>query len=155
MNKKGFEVIQTLKGEVYFLLNRINELEKKMEDFEKIKEKEASTISIAYTISGIYSCFEDIFEKIARCFENRIENPASWHKEMLERMQIEVPGIRPSVLSQRSFLILNRMRAFRHLFRSSYMFELDEERLGLLVKEWRETRDLMKNDILEFLKKIK
>ncbi|MEW6007727.1 MAG: hypothetical protein AB1595_06215 [bacterium] len=155
MNKKGFEVIQTLKGEVYFLLNRINELEKKMEDFEKIKEKETSTISIAYTISGIYSCFEDIFEKIARCFENRIENPASWHKEMLERMQIEVPDIRPSVLTQRSFLILNRMRAFRHLFRSSYMFELDEKRLGLLVKEWKETRDLMKNDILEFLKKIK
>lgn len=154
--RKSFEVIQTLKGEIDLLRQRIEELDAKIAGYLQKREStgtfsEPLLISTAYTLSGIYSCFEDQFSKIARVFENRIENPASWQKELLDRMQIEVPGVRPAVISRESFLLLDEMRGFRHIFRSSYRFELDEARLNLVLKRWQEGKDRVRQDVARFL----
>ena len=101
-------------------------------------------------MSGIYACFEDIFSKIARVFENRIDNPASWHRDLLRRMIIDVEGIRPSVISKESFLLLDELRGFRHVFRSSYMFELDAERLHLLTSKWNRGKKRVVQDVRTF-----
>ena len=65
-------------------------------------------------------------------------------------MRLTIPGIRTNVLSEKSFLILNELRAFRHIFRHAYTYELDPERvrhLKLKVKRhWR----LIRMDLDEF-----
>lgn len=76
-----------------------------------------------------YTALEDLFKQIAKSFENHIDNLQSFHKELLIRMNIEVPKIRPAVLSTKSFLLLDKLRAFRHFIRHAYDCELDKEEL--------------------------
>ena len=96
----------------------------------------------------------DQFRKIATVFENRVENPASWHRELLERMQIEVEGVRPRVLGRPAFRLLNELRGFRHVFRSSYSFELDEERVRLVLRRWEKGKTTVLKDIQSFIDKL-
>ncbi|MBU0701527.1 hypothetical protein KKE26_09615 [bacterium] len=155
MKKCSLEVIRTLEGEVNFLMERVTELDNNLMEYISCKKEQGEsqllTIAMAYALSGIYSCFEDQFSKIARVFENRVENLASWHKELLKRMRIEVPDIRPTVISRESFAILDEMRGFRHVFRSSYMFTLDVERLNLVVNRWQKGKDRVITDVKHFL----
>ncbi|MFH1897205.1 MAG: hypothetical protein ABH886_03055 [Candidatus Desantisbacteria bacterium] len=166
----SLEVIRTLEGEINFLMERVDELDDMLREYVSCQqehtpltptlspdgrgsclESDPLIIAMAYTVSGIYSCLEDQFLKIARVFENRVENPASWHKELLERMRIEVIDIRPAVISRESFAVLNEMRGFRHVFRSSYMFTIDVERLNLVVNHWNKGKDKIINDVKCFM----
>lgn len=154
MKKHSLEVIRTLEGEINFLMERMNELDNNLTEYIRQKEVQESNILIiamAYALSGIYSCLEDQFLKIARVFENRVENPASWHKELLERMRIEVIDIRPAVISRNSFAVLDEMRGFRHVFRSSYMFTIDKMRLNLVVNRWQKGKDGIIADVKCFM----
>lgn len=36
--------------------------------------------------------------RIAKHFENTLED-SSWHRELIERMKIEIPGLRPAVIT--------------------------------------------------------
>jgi uncharacterized protein YutE (UPF0331/DUF86 family) len=151
MRNRSEEVLQILNSEIQFLLSRIDELDQKLlNEVAKGTEAENNLIVEGYHLSGIYSCFEDIFSKIARIFENRIETPASWHRDLLRRMIIDVEGIRPRVISKESFLLLDELRGFRHVFRSSYMFELDPERLHLLLSKWNRGKKHVVQDIRAF-----
>lgn len=84
----------------------------------------------ALSLRDLYNTFEDLFVEIAKTFENRIENPIFFHKELLKRMTIEVPKIRPKVLSKESFFILDKLRGFRHIFRHAYNYEISPEKLS-------------------------
>ena len=151
MRNRSEEVLRTLNAEIQFLLSRIDELDPKLlNEIAEGTETENNLIVEGYYLSGIYACFEDIFSKIARVFENRIDNPASWHRDLLRRMIIDVEGIRPSVISKESFLLLDELRGFRHVFRSSYMFELDAERLHLLTSKWNRGKKRVVQDVRAF-----
>jgi predicted nucleotidyltransferase len=159
MAGRELEVLQTLKSEIAALLERTQELDNKIEDYlVQVLPGQALSepvlITLAYLLNALYSCFEDQFQKIARVFENRITNLASWHRELLERMGIEVEGIRPRVLSRQSLHLLNELRGFRHVFRSSYLFELDEERLRLLLRRWQQGKAQVRQDIQSFLETL-
>jgi hypothetical protein len=159
MPGREYETIQTLKSELLALLDRVRELESKLQGYVDQHPPpgelpETVLITVSYLLSGIYSCFEDQFLKIARVFENRVENPASWHRELLERMQIEVEGVRPRVLGRTAFRLLNELRGFRHVFRSSYSFELDEERVRLVLRRWEKGKTAVRKDIQSFIEQL-
>src|SRR5437667_88944 len=59
-----------------------------------------------------YTALEDLFKQIAKSFENHIENMSQFHREMLIRMNTEVPNIRPAVISNQSLSLLDKLRAF-------------------------------------------
>lgn len=76
-----------------------------------------------------YTAIEDLFKQIAKAFENHIENLESFHKELLIRMNTEIPNIRPKVLSVKSLVLLDKLRSFRHFIRHAYDCELDPNEL--------------------------
>src|SRR5262245_11801692 len=78
----------------------------------------------------LYTALEDLFKQIAKSFENHIEKLETFHKELLKRMTIDMPKMRPQVLSTKSFLLLDKIRSFRHFIRHAYDCELDVEELG-------------------------
>ncbi|MGB9857741.1 MAG: hypothetical protein ACPLKX_06350 [Dictyoglomaceae bacterium] len=78
---------------------------------------------------NLYNAFEDLFSEISKSFENKIEDASFFHKELLRRMTLEIPGIRPKVLSKESFIILNELRGFRHIFRHAYTYEIIPEKV--------------------------
>lgn len=75
-----------------------------------------------------YTCLETILFRISRAFENHLSSD-KWHKELLHKMRIEIPGLRKAVLSQESYLLLDELRRFRHFKR--YYFEFDYDWLKL------------------------
>ncbi len=79
-----------------------------------------------------YTAIEDLFKQIAKSFENHIENMNNFHKEMLTRMNTEVPKIRPAIISKESLVLLDKVRAFRHFIRHAYDCELDESELKII-----------------------
>lgn len=159
MPTREYETLQTLKSELLALLDRVHELDGKLRGYTEQYPApqpfpEAVLIAVSYLLNGIYSCFEDQFLKTAKVFENRVENPASWHRELLERMQIAVEGVRPRVLSRPAFRLLNELRGFRHVFRSSYSFELDEERVRLVLRRWEKGKETVYKDMQSFVDQL-
>lgn len=89
-------------------------------------------------VQQFYTAIEDLLKQVAKSFENHIEDLAMFHKELLVRLHTAIPSIRPSLLSEESFLLLDKVRAFRHFIRHAYDCELQE-------KELQEIQNKLKN----------
>ena len=96
--------------------------------------------AVAYVLHNVYCALESGFEQVSRTFENHITDPAQWHRELLAKMFLEIPAVRPAVLPADLRGFLNDLRGFRHLFRHSYDFQLDPEKLSRLVRDWTAAR---------------
>src|SRR3569832_1520165 len=97
-----------------------------------------------------YTGLEDLLKQIAKSFENHIDSMSSFHKELLQRMNTQVPQIRPAVLSHDSFIFLDKLRAFRHFIRHAYDCELNEEELLLIQKRLKSDYSTLENDLENF-----
>ncbi|MFP4430993.1 MAG: hypothetical protein ACLFPV_07070 [Spirochaetaceae bacterium] len=89
---------------------------------------EMATIALAFLIHNLYTAFEGYFLRVAKHFENNLDN-ASWHRELVDRMRIEVPGIRPALISPEFAEDLDELRRFRHRFRNTYKSRLRADRV--------------------------
>ena len=156
MPGKEYETIQTLKSELRALYQRVQELDEKLRDFTPQPSppealSEPVLITAAYLLTCLYSCIEDQLLAIARVFENRVENPAARRREVLERMQLEIEGVRPRVLGRTAFRLLNELRGFRRMFRSAYAYGLDAERVGLVLRQWEKDKTAVYADLRNFI----
>jgi uncharacterized protein YutE (UPF0331/DUF86 family) len=111
---------------------------------------EERTIHLGYLLHNLYCAFEDLFQEIAKTFENRIDDPAKYHRQLLRRMLIEVPKMRPGVLSQDSFRMLDELRGFRHIFRHSYTYRLSPEKVAVLKRSLLDSWKNIEKDLGEF-----
>jgi hypothetical protein len=75
---------------------------------------------------------------------------SNFHKELLTRMNTEVPKMRPAVISHQSFLFLDKIRAFRHFVRHAYDCELDETELLLIQKKIKQEYPHFESDLESF-----
>lgn len=116
---------------------------------DKLRTAEAvspdGAVLLGYHLHNLYSAVEDLFREIAVTFENRIGDRTTYHRELLKRMTIHVPTIRPRVISAQRFALLDELRAFRHVFRHSYTYELDAERVARLkekvLAQWHQVEE--------------
>ncbi len=88
--------------------------------------------------------WERIFETIARWLDPTFPSGERWHRDLLEQMGREIPGVRPAVLSAESVERLDEFLAFRHRVRNLYTFNLEAERLHELLERppmaWQSAR---------------
>ena len=103
-----------------------------------------------YALHNIYGALENIFEQVSRTFENHVTDPAQWHRELLTKMFLEIPRIRPAVLPVDLRGFLNDLRGFRQVFRHAYEFELDAVKLALLVRNWNKSRGPLISSLSRF-----
>ena len=99
-----------------------------------IDERDLATV--AYALHNIYNALENSFDQISRTFENHVVDTARWHRELCAKMFLEIEQIRPAVFSSDVRPLLDEMLRFRHLFRHSYDFRIDPERLQALCNQW-------------------
>ena len=92
----------------------------------------AEVDSMGYQLHNLYGAFEQLFEEVARFFENRIDE-ARYHSDLIRRMQLEIRGIRPALLSEATASDLDELRRFRHLFRHAYAMDLDPAKVAELA----------------------
>ena len=88
--------------------------------------------ALAYQLHNLYGACEQLFELIARAFENQIDG-ARYHVDLLRRMKSEIAGVRPALLTEELAAALNELRGFRHFFRHAYHADLDAERVTALA----------------------
>jgi hypothetical protein len=89
--------------------------------------------SVALNLHGFYSSVERIFERIAITIDDTVPSGANWHQELLNQMTIEVPGIRPAVISSEVKDQLEEYRGFRHIVRNVYAYHFNPEKIENLV----------------------
>lgn len=106
--------------------------------------------AIGYYLHSFYNGCENIFRSIARFFENDVA-PSSWHSDLLKRMKLEIPGIRPALIDEELFYLLEDFRGFRHKFRYSYSFELDWVKERIIVAKFSPAFEKMKNRLDLFI----
>lgn len=107
--------------------------------------------STAYQLHNLYSAIEDLFKIVAGAFENSVTDLSQWHTELLRRMTLDIPGVRPALLSQETAGLLNELRAFRHFFRHAYGQSLDLARVEQNIRVVRQVEPLLARDVGQFL----
>lgn len=109
------------------------------------------TESLAYQLHNLYCAFEDLFKIVAKFFENMVEDSSRYHIELLHRMALDIEGVRPSLLSRELCAALDELRAFRHVFRHAYSYDLDPKKIGLLLDQFDIIQDQYQEDVQRFL----
>ena len=94
---------------------------------------ELDYMALAFTMHNIYGIVENACVRITRFFENNLTSE-TWHRDVLERMKLEIPGVRKAFFSREDFLLFDELRAFRHVFRNLYSRALNIDRLNMLQK---------------------
>lgn len=84
--------------------------------------------ALSYTIHNLYGSIEQYCTRIAKFYENNLST-STWHAELLERMTLNIEGVRPALFSRDLLWQLDELRRFRHLFRHMYDRPLDSERV--------------------------
>jgi len=111
-----------------------------------------AAIVAGYYLHNLYMAFEHSFERVAETFENQISDKSKWHAQLLHRMILDVPDMRPRLVSDEAYECLDELRRFRHVFRSAYTVNLDRERLKLVVRRARRLREIYPEELSRFQK---
>lgn len=105
---------------------------------------------VALNLHGLYSGLERIFELVAEVVDGEKPGGENWHAALLKQMSTEIPGVRPAVISERSFQELNDYRGFRHVVRNVYSYRFDPEKISELVQKAPGMFIQVKSELLAF-----
>ena len=114
------------------------------------KESQEKVDSMGYKLHNLYCAYEELFQIVARYFENQVE-PQRYHADLLRRMKLNIPGVRPALISEGTYALLDELRRFRHFFRHAYGVDLDPERVEGVAKKAVELEKRFGEDLSNFL----
>ena len=83
----------------------------------------------AFEINRIYNILEKAFERLCETFENHLEKTGRYHDTLIERVTLDLQGIRPAFLPAEAVRAVRELKGFRHLFRHAYDLDLDPARV--------------------------
>ena len=102
---------------------------------------------VALNLHGFYSGLEKIFEKIAAMVDGNVPSAANWHQELLSQMSMEIPAVRPAVISPGMRDMLEDYRGFRHVVRNVYTYHLNPEKIELLITKIEPTLEKLTTEL--------
>lgn len=85
----------------------------------------------AHHLSRLFNIIEQMSLRVAKAFENNIDDEKGWHTELIRRMTLTLPGIRPALHTAEMARCLQHLRGFRHIFTHAYDLDLDPAQLTL------------------------
>lgn len=152
--------MKILIGEIQKTISQLSKINGKYINFSKKRNEfpdNFDLIVLAELITDYYTCLETSFVRVSKTFENNLEK-SRWHTNLLERMIIEIPGIRKALLTDRSYYLLKEIMRFRHF--KTYYFELDydKDRIDFIEKKYKEVVPLVLQELEQyiiFLQKLK
>lgn len=160
---KDEEEILTLAAEINEELGSLKHLKEEIEEAgRKIRsatspDKSYFIESTALKLHNFYTGCERIFEKIAGDVNRSIPTTHDWHIRLLKKMTIDIPGVRPPVISRELGKELEEYLKFRHLVRSIYGFELHFKKMSPLIQKISQVTERLCreiNNFIEFLRQL-
>jgi hypothetical protein len=147
------EGLRTLSGELessLTILNRISTFYDEHEAKEEAKNKFVeNAIILADIFVSFYTCAETAFFRISQFFENTLDKKR-WHKDVLKKMTLTIPGIRKQVISDNTFHDLEEILRFRHFKRYYFEFEYDWDRLELVRTKFLSARNRLAQELTKY-----
>ncbi|MBR7080674.1 MAG: hypothetical protein IKI40_09170 [Treponema sp.] len=101
------------------------------------------------TLHSYYNGLENIFILIGKHVDNMTFSSQRWHKELLDSMFSKTTNREPILEESIHEQLLDYM-SFRHVFRHSYGYALDWNRLKPLFSALNENWKNVKSDIIKF-----
>lgn len=109
-----------------------------------------ASLIVAGLLENYYTCLETIFLRISQFFENDLD-PGHWHADLLEKMTLQIEGVRVPAISSDNYGNLAELLKFRHFRRYYFELEYDWDRLDFLVKKMQAAHPSVKKDLEGFL----
>jgi hypothetical protein len=114
-------------------------------------EQIATVEALAYQLHNFYNACEDLLKLVATAFENHIDDHMNWHRGLVRRMSLTIPGVRPALISDTALPHLDELRAFRLFFRHAYSTPINVPRLMLVLSDARVVHPLLQRDVAAFV----
>ena len=111
----------------------------------------ALTSAIALNLHSFYTGAERIFEVIAKQVDHYQPTGSNWHRQLLDQMLVAIPNLRPAVISENTYLLLDELRRFRHVVRTVYAYQLDSERILELANKSFHYFSTFKKEIQQYI----
>jgi len=109
---------------------RIKAIQKDLEELGKLaaglprlqaqREDLAMNEQAALTLLRFYGVCEHLLMLIDREVRNRRNRHVDWHSRLVQESEVELPGLRPAILTTASRRLLQKLLAFRNLERNIY-----------------------------------
>ena len=152
--------VRTLRAELDKSLSVLARIEDFIVDFQDRKLSEAPGIDeamiVTQALTNYYTCLETLFLRISKFFENNLDNE-QWHRSLLEKMTLEIEGVRPKAIGDYVYFGLLELLKFRHFSRYYFEMDYDWDKLRFLLKKFQEIRVRIRTDLSnfdEFLKRL-
>lgn len=145
--------LAVLRAEIQAQLDRFEEVMSVLEDryVHLTNDNPAYIESVAYQLHNLYNAVEDLMQIVAKAFENNVEDFSRWHTQLIDRLTLDIEGIRPALFTTDTARVLHKLRAFRHFFRHAYGMPLDSDQINQNVQQARRLRALVLRDARLFL----
>ena len=142
----------------------IEEIRKSVQALEKIERffdrtvsgigdaapSEEKAVVIAELLAKYYTCLETAFLRVSQFFESSLSRER-WHADLLDKMTLDVEGVRAAVIRDETRDILLELLKFRHFTRYYYDVSYDWDRLEFLMKKFKQVRPMVHADVARFL----
>ena len=148
------EDLQELRGEIQQyrevsarLLDALRHLQE--HDLERIGKTTTTAVAAAGLIENSYTAVETVLFRIAQNFGNNLD-ASRWHTDLLRRMTVSVPELRPAVIADSTFSKLDELMRFRHFKRYYFNLDYDWSRLEYLMNLVHEVIPKFAAELTEF-----
>ncbi len=128
------------------------EITESLQDIDEVpvKYRKGQEALLAQNVVNFYTGLENIFKRIAQDIDMHIPTDDGWHKDLLQQM-VSSHGLRPPVISQKTFVCLKRILKFRHRFRNIYVFELNTQKVLKNAKRVHKVFDNLSTELDVFI----
>ena len=152
MKTKYLTVAGRLRQELKEISQVVERVQQIWQQYESTQSQERDFLvdAVALNLHSFYAGIERLLEVIADSIDASKPAGSSWHRELLQQMAADIPGVRPAVLSLETRTRLDRYRGFRHVVRNVYSFSLDAEQIGLLVVHLRAVHYQVNQELMQF-----
>jgi len=107
--------------------------------------------SAAFHLTRGYNALEQMALRVARRFENHIDDDRSWHAEIIRRMSLEIPGVRPRLFPLTLCDHIQELRSFRHVVVHAYDLTLRADKMQVVLRAAQTTRASLPEVVETFL----
>lgn len=104
----------------------------------------------ASMIENIYSGIEKIFTRICSKIDKDVPTGDSWHADLLDVMAVEIPAVRPAVISNETLNALHELRRFRHRQSNLYSGNIVFEKLDPNIQRTINIVPIIEEEISKF-----
>ena len=118
-------------------------------EIAQLGKTSVSALIVAGLLESYYTCLETIFLRISQYFDNNLD-PERWHSDLLQKMTLDIDGVRAAAVSEAAFSPLFELLKFRHFKRYYFELEYDWDRLDFLVAKLSQAHPLVMHDLERF-----